>query len=369
MTKAIAALYLALLAPLALGQVFTLPHDHSSAGKGGPLGAVSGTSLTTSGTVSAEQLTSTDDLTVTDLATLGRFSIDGTTWDNDVVTYAGGFQLTGTGSIDLLPSDANTVRLGYNGADILETDTLGINLHPSTGSFISLDFFDAGVAQLGHIDITTNELDIKNYNHGDDISLTGENTGGTPTTLIVCDPDDQCDFYYAGSIAASTTASGLDAGELTINSVPVYPVTKVKTASETVNNSATLQDDDHLASYSLAASTTYIVDSSLMVFADGTAQDLRFELALVSGTLTDNNLSMHCVSDTTQEGHFVFNVDTTRSTAGSTMAAGDYSHCRLVGYIDVNAAAVLTFQWAQASAVANDLSIAEGSWLKFEPVF
>lgn len=55
---------------------------------------------------------------------------------------------------------------------------------------------------------TSANLAIRNQVHGGGVFLQGENNAGTLTTLFGADPDATADLYYAGTIRASTGASG-----------------------------------------------------------------------------------------------------------------------------------------------------------------
>lgn len=70
---------------------FTLPHDHTSLGKGGPLGDVE---ITSTGTITAEQITSTDDMFVTD-----DLDVDG--WVLTSAIFSNSIQLPRTGTTQL----------------------------------------------------------------------------------------------------------------------------------------------------------------------------------------------------------------------------------------------------------------------------
>lgn len=143
-----------------------------------------------------------------------------------------------------------------------------------------------------------------------------------------------------------------------LTGIPVV-VTAVKTADETVNNSTTLQDDDHLA-VSLEASSTYAVDAFLDIDASATAVGVTFKagLSVPSGA----TVSWGILANSNSAG----NGESLDEVGG---AGGQRSHGGLRGYvITSDTAGDLQLQWAQEVAEASDLTLKSGSWLRVEKI-
>jgi hypothetical protein len=96
----------------------------------------------------------------------------------------------------------------------------------------------------------------------------------------------------AGTFAARTITAGTGvsitngdgvSGNPTVAIAGANTVTVLKkTADETVNNSNTLQDDDHLF-FTAAANTTYAVELFLVMTANSVASDWKFQFSLPAG--------------------------------------------------------------------------------------
>lgn len=131
----------------------------------------------------------------------------------------------------------------------------------------------------------------------------------------------------------------------------------VKTADETVNNSATLQNDDELV-LALEANTRYILEGFVKAQDDGTG-GLKYAFSVPTGATIEG------ISDTSPRwwaGGGNTMADFTVAV-GSGIGSADSAQM-IRAHISVGATAGnLQFQWAQNSAQVSDLRVEAGSWL------
>lgn len=146
------------------------------------------------------------------------------------------------------------------------------------------------------------------------------------------------------------------------------PIIKYKDADNTaVNNSTTLVDDDDLVSFSLAASTVYIVEGDIYVTSADGSTNIDMAFNLVSGSLTDSNITWTSHED---DGDVVINAAAalTDEVTVTSLAGTNSVLVHVSGFVSVNAASVVSLQFAQNSAVATDSQTLKGSWIKFTKV-
>lgn len=141
---------------------------------------------------------------------------------------------------------------------------------------------------------------------------------------------------------------------------PVEQV-RVKTADETVNTSATLQDDDDLADFLISAGVYYGWEA-LIVYDSGTTPDIKLAFT---------------ASQTPQVFYWSFATTVSTATTASgtaAMAAGQglatYVALHIRGSMLAHAttAGTLKLQWAQNTSDASDTTIYKGSWMKVFPL-
>lgn len=144
----------------------------------------------------------------------------------------------------------------------------------------------------------------------------------------------------------------------------LLPLWKTKTATETVNNSATLQNDDTLF-VSVAANTVYNFESRI-IHNSGTTPDFKAGWTYPSGlTMLYNRLGVGLAGG--GNVHLLFASNETTSILDDGFAA-DRSFM-MWGTVTVGATAgTLQFQWAQNTANASDTSVLAGSYLKLTKV-
>lgn len=148
---------------------------------------------------------------------------------------------------------------------------------------------------------------------------------------------------------------------LTLASAALAADTQIiwKTADETVNNSATLQDDDHLT-VSLLASSTYWFQFELF-YSTAAAADFQFVPAY-TGTTTNN---FHLTTFSVPAGTTSTREEVHTSFAGysATATTGTHGYVKVEGIYQTNATGTLKMQWAQNTADVSDTKVLKGSRL------
>lgn len=122
-------------------------------------------------------------------------------------------------------------------------------------------------------------------------------------------------------------------------------IARVKTARETVTNSTTLQNDDHLT-FPVEANTTYAVSGMLIVSCAASA-GFKWALSVPSGTT--GKLTISSGSPNLQ----IINVDiTTGNTTNNAVNPNTVDQCgKLGGYITTSSTAgTVVLQWSQGTS-------------------
>lgn len=133
------------------------------------------------------------------------------------------------------------------------------------------------------------------------------------------------------------------------------PLYAEKTADETVNNSAALQDDNELV-LAVAANTKYEV-TSLIRYNSGTTPDLKVKYTVPTGA------TLKWAMFAAGSGVFLgYQQDETTTAAND--GAGVGVACLVKGILTVGVnAGSLTTQWAQNTANASNTIVQAGSYL------
>ena len=135
-----------------------------------------------------------------------------------------------------------------------------------------------------------------------------------------------------------------------------------KTATETVNNSTTLQNDDTLLA-ALVASEVVAFECAVRYNASATA-DMKFAFTVPAGATLNWGMAGG------YRDAALNNVNTGSTGSGvaldiSTAGAGAEEFLLLVGtVVNSTTAGNLQLQWAQNTANVSDAAVAAGSWLK-----
>ena len=176
---------------------------------------------------------------------------------------------------------------------------------------------------------------------------------------------------FVGATAPTSTF----AGQVWMDTTADVPIVKVrnaantkwlfhnytlrKTADETVNNSVTLQNDDHLVTATLPASSAWAFDLLLVTVSSAVA-DFKFMFTGPAGTIF--NLAF-LVGGTTYEGGTL----TEGSTAGFVSGNGGEVPVWIRGTLTLGGTAgTLQLQWAQNTAEVSNTVVQLGSYLHLQ---
>jgi hypothetical protein len=140
----------------------------------------------------------------------------------------------------------------------------------------------------------------------------------------------------------------------------IFSATKAKTATETVNNSTTLQDDEHITGLSLTAGATYLVFGVLSV-ALKAASDIK--LLLVASSAPSVTSIGYQMNGATAGGISATQADNSTAAALASAGSDETVSIFVFGFITAGSAATLKLQWAQNSAVAEDTVMNVGSFV------
>lgn len=133
-----------------------------------------------------------------------------------------------------------------------------------------------------------------------------------------------------------------------------------KTADETLNNNATLQNDDHLL-VALGANETWVFEAYVIFTSAGTSPDLSFEFTVPAGA------TLHWGHVTQWDAALTMQTSNDR-TGGlpSTIGASSSNRVTVMKGIvrTAGTAGNLQLQWAQATAVAEDTTVRADSYIQ-----
>jgi hypothetical protein len=167
----------------------------------------------------------------------------------------------------------------------------------------------------------------------------------------------------SGTTLSSTGGSGV-AGSVTV---------AVKAADETVNNSAALQSDDHLA-FTCAANTMYRFDMMLLTSAPSVNSDFTFGWSLPASTTMNwsSEADLAGTSSAAEAGGGFGHRDTTSGSANALKTAADTINYNsssnaprgvvFRGVVFVaGTGGTCQLQWSQRAATAEDSKVLKGS--------
>jgi predicted naringenin-chalcone synthase len=142
---------------------------------------------------------------------------------------------------------------------------------------------------------------------------------------------------------------------------------KYKTLAETVSNSSTLQDDDELANFVIAASGVYAV-RGILICQIKAASDLKICLTLGSAP-TAINIAYVGIGSATGASAMSRLVQVSNGSGGSITSTSDESMViTLDGIINANAATTMKLQWAQAVGVVENTIMSIGSFIEITKI-
>jgi hypothetical protein len=153
----------------------------------------------------------------------------------------------------------------------------------------------------------------------------------------------QCDGQAVGDMLHATSTTQLSR---------YAPVIR-KTADETVNNSAILQDDDHL-SFSIGASEEWVFEIVLAFTSNATA-DLQIAVTVPSGASVFYGAHIGTPPNFTA---------TSGTGLGVSSAGGALEGVLITGWVlNSTTAGTVQLQWAQNTADLSDTVVKKGSYL------
>ena len=162
------------------------------------------------------------------------------------------------------------------------------------------------------------------------------------------------------------SAAGQTPWSTAANAISMVTAAKYKSGDETVNNSTTLQNDDHL-SFAIAASEVWAFDMFLYFTIASLDPGMKYLFTLPAsctgtwGAIADLTNNIEGSSATTPTMFWAV-VATTLAFA----PAGKTSSLHRVSGVFINStnAGTVQFQWAQNSATASNLTLKAGSWMR-----
>lgn len=137
-------------------------------------------------------------------------------------------------------------------------------------------------------------------------------------------------------------------------------IMKVKTASETVNNSTTLQDDDHITGIPFKANTWYFIRGFLIIQSTAVA-DIKLRILVSQTPITGN-----WVTKISASGNNVIGLVSDYASNQALSTQGTVDFCTIEGVIQTHAsnAGTIKLQWAQNTLEATNTQIHTGSHLE-----
>lgn len=138
---------------------------------------------------------------------------------------------------------------------------------------------------------------------------------------------------------------------------------KRKTAAETVNNSAVLQDDDHLT-FAIGASEGWVGQIILFATAPTATADLQIALTAPAGATLIWTAFAQRSADALLTNHSAVTTSGTGLTIQNGLAGGS-THMIHIGFRVLNSTTPgsVTMQWSQAAATASNSTLEAGSFL------
>ena len=164
-----------------------------------------------------------------------------------------------------------------------------------------------------------------------------------------------------GITATALTASTITVTTLDFSTGGAAPLVKVKTADETVSASTTLQDDDHLTSFSLATGKRYRIRAGLFG-ADSSTGDLKIFFSFSNTPQASYGDAFGWNNGT--GGGITFD-HTTAADAISVGSTASFVDVNMVVLANATTGGTVKLQWAQHTA-AGTTTIKAGSWMEVQ---
>lgn len=148
-----------------------------------------------------------------------------------------------------------------------------------------------------------------------------------------------------------------------VNQYFAQQVLAYKTGDEIVNNSTTLQNDDHL-SVAVSASTVYRVDA-MLVYQSGTTPDIKWQFTGPAGAVMTGGFLIATTAATDATGEIDVGASASiLSSAHGRGGTGSVVIGMFFGLLVVSTTAgTLQLQWAQNTLNATDTTVYTNSYL------
>ncbi len=199
---------------------------------------------------------------------------------------------------------------------------------------------------------------IDNINHGGEVRLRAEDDGGIITNMLTCDPDDKCGIYYDGTEVAQTTSTGL-----TRNNEKLL----IKTSGTTRASTTTASVDPDLQ-WSCGANERWTVSGYLLASTNSTTADLKILWA--SGSTGDVTLTFMSgnINATPSEAFDAVGNGASQQSTGVTipLTSGFIERgIQVMGFIETSGSSgTCGISWAQSASDSNGVIMLENSWIK-----
>ena len=216
---------------------------------------------------------------------------------------------------------------------------------------------------------------------GSNITLTTTGTSGAGIVTIAATGGGTTDLAFSGasSPVTLTSSTGTDVvftagsnvtlsqsgNNMTITSAGGGATYIIKTADEVVNNSTTMQNDDHF-SFTCPANKKCILSAQYFITNGQTAEFKAIVTA--SGATTVRGFGHGAIHDAS----YTFNQDgigTAIRTQESSGATGEHGGMSIFGYVDPGASdRTVVIQWAQLTATAKNTTALSGSYMWYKVI-
>lgn len=259
---------------------------------------------------------------------------------------------------NLTSIQGRTVTLADAGADAL------LGWDDSASAYQNLSAADARTA-LGLATGDSPQFTAINLGHASDTTLTRSAAGvvqvegktlanltdGGTFAADISVPDEAYGVGWNGSLEVPTKNAVYDK----IETLGGGATTLVKTSTETVNNSATVQNDDTFT-FSVSANKIYKVTAFLPITTNGTA-DFKFNFSLPASAVMYGS----CTSETGAWLEF------TQAAERDVPVSGTALYLSIIATIVTSGTAgTATFQWAQNTMTVVDTQVLAGAWMTYE---
>jgi hypothetical protein len=224
---------------------------------------------------------------------------------------------------------------------------------PATGATATAKFGGTLTLGSGEVVASTSAGLLTHEAGGLEVNIAAITTGG----LLIGNSAGVMAILAAGSNGQILKQAAGKPSWANLNEGPVYVR---KAADETVNSSTSLQDDNHLTTAALDASSTYAFEA-MIVSNSGTTPDIKYQWIEADGTFD------FFYDDTASDTSSAFVNEGSGADArlgiGSDVVASFTGHITTAG-----AGGAFKLQWAQNTSNAGATIVRAGSWIKTQKI-